>query len=205
MVGNIDVRASKLGQPDLGSATLNDMREHAELVANLDTMTPLIADADTGYGGQNMIARTVAQYHRSQFKQTPTSLFWKALPPKTKREIHAVFLHLLRCYMVEHGATPSWTPEKAKELGFKIIIFPFAAVAPAYKAIRKGLQQIKDTGTTGIAADFTPKKLFTAVGFKEATEIDVAAWRNLYDGVQSNATDIRRNSMPLAISNESHK
>lgn len=59
------MRASKLGQPDLGSATLNDMREHAEMITNLDTMTPLIADADTGYGGPNMIARTVAQYHRN--------------------------------------------------------------------------------------------------------------------------------------------
>ena len=35
------------------------------------------------------------------------------------------------CWVVEHGATPSWTPEKAKELGVKIIIFLFAAVAPA--------------------------------------------------------------------------
>lgn len=26
--------------------------------------------------------------------------------------------------MVEHGATPSWTPEKAKQLGFKIYHFP---------------------------------------------------------------------------------
>lgn len=85
--------------------------------------------------------------------------------------------------MVEHAATPSWTPDKAKELGFKIIIFPLAAMAPAYEAIRTGLQRIKDTGTTGIEADFTPKKLFTVVGLKEATEIDVAAGGNLYDDV----------------------
>ena len=41
------------------------MREHAEMIANLNTGVPLIADADTGYGGPNMVARTVAQYHRS--------------------------------------------------------------------------------------------------------------------------------------------
>jgi 2-methylisocitrate lyase-like PEP mutase family enzyme len=41
------------------------MREHAEILANLDPTTPLIADADTGYGGPNMVARTVQQYHRS--------------------------------------------------------------------------------------------------------------------------------------------
>ena len=41
------------------------MREHAEMIANLDPQIPLIADADTGYGGPNMVARTVEAYHRS--------------------------------------------------------------------------------------------------------------------------------------------
>ena len=41
------------------------MREHAEMLANLDPSVPLIADADTGFGGPNMVARTVAMYHRS--------------------------------------------------------------------------------------------------------------------------------------------
>ena len=41
------------------------MRENAEMIANLDSSVPLIADADTGYGGPNMIARTVAAYDRS--------------------------------------------------------------------------------------------------------------------------------------------
>lgn len=57
--------ASKLGQPDLGFASLNDMRDHAEMIANLNPGVPLIADADTGYGGPNMVARTVATYHVS--------------------------------------------------------------------------------------------------------------------------------------------
>lgn len=42
---------SRLGMPDLGVATLNDMRENASMIANLDRGIPLIADADTGYGG----------------------------------------------------------------------------------------------------------------------------------------------------------
>jgi 2-methylisocitrate lyase-like PEP mutase family enzyme len=37
--------------PDLGVATLNDMRENAGMIASLDRSIPLIADADTGYGG----------------------------------------------------------------------------------------------------------------------------------------------------------
>lgn len=37
---------------DLGVAQLHDMREHAEMIANLDPSgPPLIADMDTGYGG----------------------------------------------------------------------------------------------------------------------------------------------------------
>lgn len=38
--------------PDLGVATLNDMRDHAAMIASLDPSVPLIADADTGYGGK---------------------------------------------------------------------------------------------------------------------------------------------------------
>ena len=41
------------------------MRENAEMIANLDPQVPLIADADTGYGGPNMVARTLAAYDRS--------------------------------------------------------------------------------------------------------------------------------------------
>jgi 2-methylisocitrate lyase-like PEP mutase family enzyme len=53
---------SRLGMPDLGVATLNDMRDHAAMIASLDRTVPLIADADTGYGGPLMVGRTVAQY-----------------------------------------------------------------------------------------------------------------------------------------------
>lgn len=56
--------ASRLGQPDLGIATLNDFVEAAEMVCSLDTTVPLIADADTGFGGTAMIARTVQKYAR---------------------------------------------------------------------------------------------------------------------------------------------
>ena len=42
---------SRLGMPDLGLATLNDMRDNAGMIASLDRSIPLIADADTGYGG----------------------------------------------------------------------------------------------------------------------------------------------------------
>lgn len=38
---------------DLGIAQLHDMRTNAEMIANLDPFgPPLIADMDTGYGGE---------------------------------------------------------------------------------------------------------------------------------------------------------
>ena len=46
-------------------ATLTDMTANAEMIANLDTSVPLIADADTGYGGPIMVSRTVANYARA--------------------------------------------------------------------------------------------------------------------------------------------
>jgi 2-methylisocitrate lyase-like PEP mutase family enzyme len=43
---------SRLGLADLGVATLNDMRDNAAMIAGLDSSVPLIADADTGFGGE---------------------------------------------------------------------------------------------------------------------------------------------------------
>lgn len=49
---------SMLGQADLGIATLNDMVQNASMIAGLDRKIPLIADADTGYGGKWIISLT---------------------------------------------------------------------------------------------------------------------------------------------------
>ncbi|TFY72153.1 hypothetical protein EVG20_g845 [Dentipellis fragilis] len=57
--------ASRLGQPDLAIATLNDFVQSAQMICSLDPTTPVIADADTGFGGPAMVARTVTQYARA--------------------------------------------------------------------------------------------------------------------------------------------
>ncbi|KAJ7085069.1 Phosphoenolpyruvate/pyruvate domain-containing protein [Mycena epipterygia] len=57
--------ASRLGQPDLAIATLNDFVGAAEMVCSLDPTVPVIADADTGFGGPAMVARTVTKYARA--------------------------------------------------------------------------------------------------------------------------------------------
>ncbi|KAJ7769688.1 Pyruvate/Phosphoenolpyruvate kinase-like domain-containing protein [Mycena maculata] len=57
--------ASVLGQPDLAIVTLNDMVGNAGLIAGLDPRIPVIADADTGFGGAAMCARTTKLYARA--------------------------------------------------------------------------------------------------------------------------------------------
>lgn len=56
---------SRLGMADLGMATFNDMHQNAAMIASIDPTVPVIADADTGYGGPINIARTVQGYARS--------------------------------------------------------------------------------------------------------------------------------------------
>jgi 2-methylisocitrate lyase-like PEP mutase family enzyme len=53
--------ASRLGMPDIGLLTQTEMTEHARNMARAVTI-PIIADADTGYGGPSNIHRTVLEY-----------------------------------------------------------------------------------------------------------------------------------------------
>ncbi|KAK1699812.1 Pyruvate/Phosphoenolpyruvate kinase-like domain-containing protein [Colletotrichum godetiae] len=248
--------ASKLGLPDLGYATLDDMRSHAEMLANLDPFIPLVADADTGYGGPNMVARTVTQYARSgvaglhiedqvQTKRcghligkqvVDTDVFVSRIKAAAlaRRKIGSDIVVIARTdaiqthgfdealrrlraaveagadvaflegvtsaeqartackdlaptpvllNMVEHGATPSWTAAEAKELGYRMMIVPFAAIAPAYEAIRDSLARLKETGVVGTKSDFSPRKLFSIVGLQEAMEFDKAAGGSSYSQV----------------------
>ncbi len=58
------VVASYLGLPDAGIATYTEMAERAARIADGVT-TPLIADADTGYGGVVNVRHTVRGYERA--------------------------------------------------------------------------------------------------------------------------------------------
>ncbi|KAI0408668.1 carboxyvinyl-carboxyphosphonate phosphorylmutase [Xylaria palmicola] len=53
---------SRLGQPDLGLTTVDDMTANAGMMAGLDRSVPVIADADTGFGGPLMVARATEKY-----------------------------------------------------------------------------------------------------------------------------------------------
>lgn len=53
--------ASRIGQPDIGLLTQTEMCTHARDMARA-VQVPIIADADTGYGGPSNIARTIDEY-----------------------------------------------------------------------------------------------------------------------------------------------
>jgi 2-methylisocitrate lyase-like PEP mutase family enzyme len=56
--------ASRLGMPDLGLMTQTEMCDHARNMTRAVSI-PVIADADTGYGGPSNIERTVHEYIRA--------------------------------------------------------------------------------------------------------------------------------------------
>jgi 2-methylisocitrate lyase-like PEP mutase family enzyme len=56
--------AVRLGMPDVGLLTMNEMVDNARAIADASQL-PLIADADTGYGGPMNVQRTVRAYERA--------------------------------------------------------------------------------------------------------------------------------------------
>lgn len=84
--------------------------------------------------------------------------------------------------MVEHGATPNVTANEAREIGFRIVIFPFATIGPAMVAIREGLEKLKKEGLPGLSTDLTPQMLFRVCGLDESIKLDEEAGGGTFEG-----------------------
>lgn len=56
--------ATRLGRPDIGLLSVTEMVDNAERIADAAGI-PLIADADTGYGGVMNVQRTIRAYERA--------------------------------------------------------------------------------------------------------------------------------------------
>ena len=56
--------AVRLGMPDVGLLTMGEMVDNAQRIAEASQL-PLVADADTGYGGPINVQRTVRAYERA--------------------------------------------------------------------------------------------------------------------------------------------
>ncbi|KAK0608998.1 2,3-dimethylmalate lyase [Lasiodiplodia hormozganensis] len=240
--------ASRLGHADLGIATQSDMVAHSSMIAQLSPSVPLIADADTGYGGPIMVARTIELYARGgvaglhiedqvQTKRcghlagkevVDVSVYAARIrAAKTAREkVGSDIVIIARTdalqgmgydaaverlkaareagadvgflegvtdremarrvvrdlapwpmllNMVEHGATPTISVAEAREMGYRVVIFPFASIAPAYVAMKEGFEKLKETGVVGAPEFFTPKFCFQVCGLDESMALDEAA------------------------------
>lgn len=240
---------SRLGMADMGLCTMNDMRDNAAMIASISPSTPLIADADTGYGGSLMISRTVTSYIRAgvaglhledqvltkrcghlKGKQVVeqdefTSRIRAAVLAReqsggdiviiartdalqgrgyddaiarlrlaveagadaaflegvTSKEQAASFVKDLAptpCLFnnVPGGVSPDFTVHEAKELGYKIAIYPALGIEVVYPAIRKAVRQLFDSGKVESVEEdgkrWSPKELFEVCGMQESMEFD---------------------------------
>lgn len=75
--------------------------------------------------------------------------------------------------MVEFGVTPVISADEAKQMGFKIIIWPFATVVPAYVAMRDAIKGLKKTGAQNTPEGIDPRKIFEMCGLEGYMAIDV--------------------------------
>ncbi|KAK1145693.1 hypothetical protein N8T08_003929 [Aspergillus melleus] len=77
--------------------------------------------------------------------------------------------------MVENGAGPVITTKEAQQMGFRIMIFSFASLAPAYLGIKSALERLKTEGITGIPDGLGPKNIFEVCGLMDSVRIDTDA------------------------------
>ena len=86
--------------------------------------------------------------------------------------------------IVENGHSPLITVDEAREMGFRIMIFSFAALAPAYMAIKSTCEKLKYQGVTGMQGNGVgPKVLFDVCGLQEAVKVDENAGGEDYKGM----------------------
>ncbi|EOD46534.1 putative oxaloacetate acetylhydrolase protein [Neofusicoccum parvum UCRNP2] len=67
--------------------------------------------------------------------------------------------------MVENGVTPLITVDEARDMGFRVMIFSFATICPAYLAIKETLQRLMEKGVVGTPKDLSPRTLFEVLKF----------------------------------------
>lgn len=86
--------------------------------------------------------------------------------------------------IVENGHSPLITVDEAREMGFRIMIFSFAGLAPAYMAMKGAYEKLKHQGITGIqGSGVGPKVLFDVCGLQQAVEVDKKAGGEDYKGM----------------------
>ncbi|KAJ5456559.1 hypothetical protein N7530_011833 [Penicillium desertorum] len=74
--------------------------------------------------------------------------------------------------MVENGASPLITTKEAEEMGFRIMIFSFATITPAYMGIKATLERLKANGVVGVPEGLGPRTIFEVCGLMDSMKVD---------------------------------
>jgi 2-methylisocitrate lyase-like PEP mutase family enzyme len=86
---------------------------------------------------------------------------------------------------VPGGVSPDFSVQEAKELGFKLIIYPGLCLQPVFEAVTRAMETLKEVGAPP-KSDFnssgSPKALFEAVGLHECIKLDKLAGGAAYNG-----------------------
>jgi len=237
------ISASHLGLPDAGLATFTDMVGRARIIAE-GTRTPLIADADTGYGGLLNVRHTVRGYEAAGVQaiqiedqeapkkcgHTPDRrvialadmarkievalearrsedtliiartdaraalgldeairraqayrhagadvIFVEA--PESEAEFERVAREVdapLLANMVPTGKSPMLSADRLRSLGFRIAIYPSAAMAAACAAMDRAYRYLLDHGSLVGATHemFDMRQLHELCGFPEVWDFE---------------------------------
>ena len=252
--------ASRLGMPDLGLASMPDMLGNASMIASLDRRVPLIADADTGYGGPVMVARTVKAYLSAGVaalhledqtlakrcghlagkelvgrEEYAARIRAAALAREEERAVSGGDIVIiartdaLQSYgfdeamerlkmavecgadvaflegvttkeqmrrscemlkgtpvllnMVPGGVTPQVSVEEARQMGYRLMIFPALALNAALTAVTDAYKELYETGDATVAdvdQQKGVKRMFDTVGLQECIAFDAKAGGKAY-------------------------
>lgn len=78
--------------------------------------------------------------------------------------------------LATNGVTPNFAVAQAREMGFRVVIFPLAGIVPAVHAFRASYREVLEEGTDVKACrGMGPLGFFEVVGMKDAIEIDERA------------------------------
>lgn len=86
---------------------------------------------------------------------------------------------------VPGGLSPDLSAHEAKELGFKLIIFPGLSLEPVFESVTRAMEGLKKDGAppkSGQDRKGSPKALFEVVGLRECIGLDAAAGGASYTG-----------------------
>lgn len=74
---------------------------------------------------------------------------------------------------VENGVSPLISVEEAQAMGFRVVIFSFASLSPAYTAIKQTFEWLMKHGVTG--SSVSPKTIFECCGLRDLMIVDEQA------------------------------